>query len=703
MNFNSQNKYQHVFYPPLSIHDFNVIKELGHGAHGSVYLVQYKKTNSFYALKTYEQKAFQMKKLKELDYKREKAILYDVMQKNNINSINIVKLYRDFEDSHFKYLVLEFVEGTNLDDLRGYDNPYGYVSQKQIINILFQLLQTLQFLHDECHVIHRDIKPDNIFLTRDNKIKLLDFELSVYLKHSNNDLVSKRSRKGFMHFSPPEVLLEGKIDYDYKIDIFALGFTIYSIMNPSNDKKKRNLPQVTKKTDDDFVRIDNELPNKFYQPWLINFVKSLYDNDKNKRPTAREALMKLQMYLNNPTMAMVPIQPNIIKNSNIISIFQRYPSQINNNNFIPMINNYPNNFFGLTINSNQIEQKRIKAEEFLQSDNGKENRIISSMTTLLQILYRIEPIEFMKTKYFSLFSNIQINYSKLYIYYFYCMIIKISEINIGFKNQNNVSEIINDFIRQTIISNNSGISGTRPIILFYMIACIFNEEFKKYFYNIYQNNIFDKEIQNNFYTYNNILPMNNPQVYNQLKANIFEFKNNFRGFFVEKFYFMILNIYNCVKCNSFFEMKTQINSFLQLDVPNPENEISQLIDKYFSQKKGIGVNCSCPKCGPINQKFKRTFCLNFPEFLILEFEDKNIINFDDNIYLLSYNGQKIYYEYFACIYKFKNNNASNFAAIMKIGNNYFNCIEYMIGKWNQTPIRLESPSMAIYKKIKYKK
>ena len=71
--------------------------------------------------------------------------------------------------------------------------------------------------------------------------------------------------------------------------------------------------------------------------------------------------------------------------------------------------------------------------------------------------------------------------------------------------------------------------------------------------------------------------------------------------------------------------------------------------------------------------------------------------------MLSYNGQKIYYEYFACIYKFKNNNASNFAAIMKIGNNYFNCIEYMIGKWNQTPIRLESPSMAIYKKIIDKK
>ena len=146
MNFNSQNTYQHVFYPPLSIHDFNVIKELGHGAHGSVYLVQYKKTNSIYALKTYEQKAFQMKKLKELDYKREKAILYDVMQRNNINSINIVKLYRDFEDSHFKYLVMEFVEGTNLDDLRGYDNPYGYVSQNYYKHYSFCMMNAMLFI-----------------------------------------------------------------------------------------------------------------------------------------------------------------------------------------------------------------------------------------------------------------------------------------------------------------------------------------------------------------------------------------------------------------------------------------------------------------------------------------------------------------------------------------------------------------------------
>jgi len=183
--------------------------------------VQYKKTNSFYALKTYEQKAFQMKKLKELDYKREKAILYDVMQRNNINSINVVKLYRDFEDSHFKYLVMEFVEGTNLDDLRGYDNPYGYVSQKQIINILFQLLQTLQFLHDECHVIHRDIKPDNIILEKNGNIKLLDFGLSAYLSNSDPKLVSNRSLKGALQFAPEEIIFAPQpLNYDYKIDFF---------------------------------------------------------------------------------------------------------------------------------------------------------------------------------------------------------------------------------------------------------------------------------------------------------------------------------------------------------------------------------------------------------------------------------------------------------------------------------------------------
>ena len=103
-------------------------------------------------------------------------------------------------------------------------------------------------------------------------------------------LVSKKSLKGARNFVAPEIIFSPQpLNYDYKIDIFSLGFTIYSLMNPSAGGKL-NLPQETKGRE----RIDNNLVNTFYDAWLIDFVKLLYENDREKRPTAAGALELLK-------------------------------------------------------------------------------------------------------------------------------------------------------------------------------------------------------------------------------------------------------------------------------------------------------------------------------------------------------------------------------------------------------------------------
>ena len=103
-------------------------------------------------------------------------------------------------------------------------------------------------------------------------------------------LVSKKSLKGARNFVAPEIIFSAQpLNYDYKIDIFSLGFTIYSLMNPSVGGKL-NLPQETKGR----KRFDNNLVNTFYDAWLIDFVKLLYENDQEKRPTAAGALELLK-------------------------------------------------------------------------------------------------------------------------------------------------------------------------------------------------------------------------------------------------------------------------------------------------------------------------------------------------------------------------------------------------------------------------
>ena len=128
-------------------------------------------------------------------------------------------------------------------------------------------------------------------------------------------------------------------------------------MNPSKSNLC-NLPCITEQKNGVFSRIYTNLNNTFYSKRLIEFVKSLYENDQNKRPTASEAL-------------------NILKN--ILNELQ-----INNN----------------------------EEEEYL----FKENIGISSMKMLLQIFNKMDQMQNIKTQLNSLFSSCLLNYKDFFIY-----------------------------------------------------------------------------------------------------------------------------------------------------------------------------------------------------------------------------------------------------------------------------------------------
>ena len=182
---NPAQENQNQFKTPLSIKDFDILAILGNGSYANVYKARYKMNGELYALKAKRQDYYKKYPDKEIDDLREKEILYDITKRNHPH---IVKLYADFEDDEYKYLVMELYEGKTLNTLRGNDQNQGYVEQNLVINILTQLLETLSFLHDTCHIIHRDITPDNIIIGADNNIKLLGFGISAYLENPSPKL-----------------------------------------------------------------------------------------------------------------------------------------------------------------------------------------------------------------------------------------------------------------------------------------------------------------------------------------------------------------------------------------------------------------------------------------------------------------------------------------------------------------------------------
>ena len=232
------------------------------------------------------------------------------------------------------------------------------------------------------------------------------------------------------------------------------------------------------------------------------------------------------------------------------------------------------------------------------------------------------------------------------------------------------------------------------------MSSIFKDEIQKNFIGIEPNNIYEQVIQNNFFDYNCILPMNIEKIYNSIREKIYSFKNNYKGPFVENFYFLLLNLSKCPVCGNFFGISNfEVTEFLQLDVPNSESNIQDIINDYFTPKIGFGNHYDCKNCGLKGKKFRHLFCLNLPNYLFLELEDKNKINFNDRIFVPLYNGQKYCYQYYASIYKIKINDVSNFCAVLKIGNIYYLYSNDTIQQVNQNYTFLDCPSLALYKKI----
>ena len=87
------------------------------------------------------------------------------------NESGIVKIFDSFEDNSTAYIVMEYLEG---ETLASYLERMGCIDEQDAVAMLMPIMESLQVVHAE-GIIHRDIAPDNIFLTNDGEIKLIDF------------------------------------------------------------------------------------------------------------------------------------------------------------------------------------------------------------------------------------------------------------------------------------------------------------------------------------------------------------------------------------------------------------------------------------------------------------------------------------------------------------------------------------------------
>ena len=136
---------------------------------------------------------------------------------------NIVGVYDVDEEDGLQYIVMEFIDGT---DLKKYIDIQGRVTPEKSIHIMHQVLSAVALAHKN-RIIHRDIKPQNILIDNQDRIKITDFGIAVAL--SETSITQTNTLLGSVHYLSPEQA-RGSMATS-KSDIYALGVVLFELLS----------------------------------------------------------------------------------------------------------------------------------------------------------------------------------------------------------------------------------------------------------------------------------------------------------------------------------------------------------------------------------------------------------------------------------------------------------------------------------------
>ena len=340
-NSDEENIYQNPNQPREKIRDFIILKEIGQGSFGSVFLVEKETNKKKYALKVIN-KDFLSRTERTEEALIERLIL------SRCKHPSIVRLSLSFQSKNKLFFVMEYCPNKDLDELL---RKFGTFDPDLALQIICELVNVIDYLHNEMNISHNDLKPSNILLDANFHIKLIDFSTAkikgkIFDKHKGDFIPSEESISkdiiGTAEFISPEMVNQKITDYKTN-DIWALGIIIYMIFNGvSPFKDKNDFMTLDKVKEGKFDFIKKDIPDD-----VIDLINNILIEDTNKRLNIKQ--IKEHKYFKNNNINWDTILQNkvpidleklnqlnqlSIENNNNENFWEQFCNDINNNNNI---------------------------------------------------------------------------------------------------------------------------------------------------------------------------------------------------------------------------------------------------------------------------------------------------------------------------------------------------------------------------------
>ena len=192
---------------------YEVVSRIGSGGMADVYKAKDHKLNRFVAMKV-------LKPEFSADTNFIRKFQREAQAAAGLAHPNVVNVFDVGEDHGVNYIVMELVEGITLKE---YISKKGRLTVKEATSIAIQVSMGLEAAHNR-NIVHRDIKPQNIIISTDGKVKVTDFGIA---RVATSNTISTNAM-GSVHYSSPEQVRGGYSDF--KSDIYSLGITMYEMV-----------------------------------------------------------------------------------------------------------------------------------------------------------------------------------------------------------------------------------------------------------------------------------------------------------------------------------------------------------------------------------------------------------------------------------------------------------------------------------------